>query len=343
MEFLQAVPHLVPFLDVYGNTYKRIHFLALRFKRRILHYTSNQLDSSPILPPPHSILTVRGKVPPIRQDPPRSFLLFTDPSQKEGIRVPDYSVETLLRKFFPENHILYSHFKCDVLYIVANQNPLQILLKKCRRDPAFKLLHTLWHAQHRPRDLTYREISQLRFFKRYDRLLHHCNRWSALAFALCHHQCLQRTGSSPSAFLGRDLFRILKRSQLAPGPLPPASLYQCEILFTESEPLGVTYLYQVEEKKGYVTYVSPMVVAKPPAVFRDSSSMICNFWIPLYRNATAWNEFGMQRYLENLNDCRMHLQKVMGWLHLQESEKYRFILMDLVQVSKIVSRHGESY
>lgn len=336
-------PPLVPvdntildnFIDVYGNRCRRHYFLALRFKRAIITYTPNTLDKVSIVPPHNTILVIRGKCPPLNIQN-HSFLLFTEEKHPQGILITSPSPETLLKTLIPAENVLFSHFKSEVLYLVVNDNPFHPITQLCRKTQAFKALSKFLIAWQKKRPLLLEEIALLRFFKRYDTRLTQFNRWSSFAFELCHDACLQTTHSMPSAFLGKELYLILKRSELPPRfPQPPPEFYQCEILFTDTDPVGVAYRLS-EDRYRLLEYVSPMVVSKPLKKFRDSSSVICNTWLPLYQNLATWQHFGLPFYSNSLFYKKKDLQQILVWLRIQTSEKYKLLSADLSQVAHIL-------
>lgn len=326
------LPNLDKFLQVYGNKCRRKHFIAMRFKRAIITYTPNTLDSVPIEPPDNSIVVIHGKCPPINVTN-QSFLLFTNDAQ--GIQVSNNSVDTLLRSLFPIHLILHSYFKSDVLYLVASENPFSSFMTKCRRDVAFTALCLFEEARHQRRALTLNEVTHLRFFKRPDRELKHFNRWSPFAFDICNEPCFLTTRSHPSAFLGKEVFSILNRSKLPPSELPPPDFYQCEINLSHDEHLGVSFVIS-KQRDPNLEYVSSMVVAKPPETFLDSSFVACNSWLPLYRNYEEWNSFGVENYVLGLHYKKNVLKHILSWLQIQTSEKYNFIYRDMAQVARIL-------
>lgn len=323
------------FVEIYGNRSRRTHFVAMRFKRRVIVYKSNPLDSVPITPPDNSVIVVHGKCPPIDVTH-KTILIFSlgnDPVTP-GIRVTDDSEQTLLRALFPSEKILFSHFHYHKLFFAAHENPYWAITKRCRREAAFKTLCALLEARLQKRPLTLVEVSNLRFFK-CSKDLKQFNKWKNFAFELCSESFVMTTYSHPSAFFGKEVYQILKRSYDFPGPLPPPDFYQCEIFFTDTEPLGVMCLVS-NERDRTVEYVSPMVVEKPKDQFRDNNSVICNTWLPFYRNKETWNFYSLPFYIHGLRYKKFQLQNIISWLQLQTSEKYKFIYLDLLQVVKIL-------
>lgn len=321
------------FIQVYGNRYRRFHFIALRFKRAIITYNSNSLDTVPIAPPNNSVIVVRGKCPPITITN-QSFLLFTQSSHVRGIPVANNSTECLLRALFPQNKILFSYCKSGVLFLIATENRYLGIMKKCRKDQAFKILYNLADARLKKRALTLSEVSNLRFFKRYNDDLKQFNKWTSFAFHLGSDACIETTLSHPSAYLGREVFLILKRSEHPPGSLPPPDFYQDEI-FMETDPVGIAYSVS-KGRDSQIEYVSSMVVSKPSADFQDSGGVICNDWLPLYKNRETWQRFGMVYYVHGLHFKKYLLKHILSWLQIQTSKKHEMIYRDLVQIAKIL-------
>lgn len=321
------------FIKVYGNRYRRFHFIALRFKRAIITYNSNSLDTVPIAPPNNSIIVIRGKCPPITLAN-QSFLLFAQGNRERGIPVANSSTECLLRALFPHNKILFSYFKSDILFLIATENRYFGIMKKCRKDQAFKTLCNLVDARLKKRALTLSEVSNFRFFKRYNDDLKQFNKWTSFAFHLGNDACIETTLSHPSAYLGREVFLILKRSGHPPGELPPPDFYQCELIL-DTGPLGIAYSVS-KGRDLEIEYVSSMVVSNPQADFKDTGGVVCNDWLPLYQNRETWQHFGMAYYIHGLHFKRYLLKHILTWLQIQTSKKYDLIYKDLVHVAKIL-------
>lgn len=338
-QMLPASPTLDKFIEVYGNRYRRIHFLALRFKRAIFTYKPNTQDTDPIEPPPNSIIVIRGKSPPIINRN-QSFLLFVQGTHTQGIQVANSSTECLLRALFPKNKILLSFCKSDILFLVATENPYTSILKMCRKDQAFKILRSLADAHLKKRALTLSEVSQLRFFKRYNDELRQFNKWTSFAFYLGQDACIETTSSHPSAYLGHEVFSILKRSQRPPGLLPPSDFYQCELLISDTNPVGIAYTIS-EDRDLVLEYISSMVVSKPPKPFSDCGRVLCTEWLPLYRNRETWQHFGVIEYVHGLHFKKYLLKQILAWLQIQTSTKYKLMYMDLTQIAKILFKDSQ--
>lgn len=327
---------LEKFVEFYGNRVRRIHFIAMRFKRRVIIYKSNALDSVAITPPDNSIIVVHGKCPPINVTN-QTILLFTlGNNLVSGIRVPDDSEQTLLRALFPPERLLFSHFHYQTLFLAANENPYWRITKRCRREVTFKTLCALLEARQQKRPLTLEEVSNLRFFKSSSDLKQF-NKWKNFAYELCSESFVMTTYSHPSAFFGREVYQILKRSDSSPGPLPPTQFYECELMIDDSDTarLGIMCLVSRDRDRN-VEYVSPMVVVKPMEEFRDCNSVICNMWMPLYNNKENWKNYSLHYYIHGLRYKKFLLQNIVSWLQLQTSEKYKLISLDMLQIVKIL-------
>lgn len=331
---------LEKFVEVYGNRQRRTHFIAMRFKRRVIVYKSNVLDSVPIEPPANSILVVHGSCPPVNVQN-KSFLLFTLGKSNNtfpGIHVADDSEQTLLRALFPPDKILFSHFHHQTLFAAATENPYWRITKRCRREAAFKSLCASLEARLQKRLLTLEEVSDLRFFKSSGDP-RQFNKWKHFAFELCSESFVATTYAHPSAFFGREVYQILKRSDASPGPLPPPDFYRCELWSCDDAdatvPLGMMCVFSSGRDRT-LEYVSPMVVADPKRPFRDTSSVVCETWYPFYRNRENWKRFGLHFYVHGLRYKKIQLQNIVSWLQLQTSEKYKLIYMDMAQVAKIL-------
>lgn len=318
------------FIHVYGNQYQDVYFLALRSKYPI--FFDEPLD--PTLQ--DYILVQRGE---------KCFkfiwkhltLVFMDVSDC----IPDMSVHYFLIQFIPQSDLLYRFYYSNVLYLVTRQNPFHSLLQKCRKSLAYHALCRFWETRQSRQSLTLVDITQLRFFKRYDGQLERFNSWSPFVFELCWNACVWTTYASPSACLGRKVHAILKRSESdIVGPMRPSlEFYQCEILMTDSMPVGVAFRLAYGPKR--LEYVSPMVVSKPHTVFRDVSSVICNRWLPLYQNPAAWHAYGINYYVNGLSRNKKEIKWILDWLRTQRAEKYQHLFADLTYVGYIL--WGEEY
>lgn len=330
------------FINVYGNKFRRNHFIAMRFKRAIISYKCTGLDNTPIEPPDNSIVVIRGPCPPIILNKNQSVLLFTLGNEDEkGIKVTDDSINTLLRALFPPSKIIYSHFTNSTLYVVATWNPFYKITKWCRREAAFQCLVTIVEAKKNHRLLTLDEAAGLRFFKRHSGNLEKFNRWSPFAFHLCCESFYPVTNALPSEYMGREIFKISKRSENSPERVIDSDFYECEIFFTVSEPLGIMCAFS-KDKFHQLEYVSPMVVKETNQSYRDNNSVICDTWMPLYKDQKTWKDYGLSFYIYDLHLKKTRLMNVLLWLQIQTSEKYRLIYTDLVEVAKILFGENET-
>lgn len=129
----------------------------------------------------------------------------------------------------------------------------------------------------------------------------------------------------------------VRRRSLSSTPPP---FYECEVLFTDTEPVGLLFVYAIE-----VTYVSPMVVShlvRDRRSVKDVNRIECNGWIPLYKNRDTWRSFGIKWYASNLQHHKRLLYRVFAWLRNQTVEKYRLLYQDLQHVAHILLGEDES-
>lgn len=330
------------FIDVYGNKFRRQHFIAMRFKRPIISYKCMGFTINSIEPPDNSIIVIRGPCPPIQFNKNQSVLFFTLGTDNENsIKVTDDSVNTLLRALFPPSKIIYSHFAISTLYIVATWNPFHKITKLCRREAAFQCLVTIVEAKKDKRLLTLDEAANLRFFKRHSGKLDKFNRWSPFAFYLCYDSFFPVTKALPSEYTGREIFKILKRSENSPERVNDLDFYECEIFFTDSEPVGILCAFS-KDKFCQLEYVSPMVVKQTNESYLDSGSVVCDTWLQLYKDRKTWKDFGLPFYVYDLHLKKTQLMKVILWLEIQTSDKYKLIHADLVEVAKILFGENET-
>lgn len=321
---------------MYGNKFRRQHFIAMRFKRAIIFYKCTEIDNSPIKPPDNSIIVISGPCPSILLNKNQSVLLFTlEKEAKNGIKVTDNSTNTLLRALFPPSKIIYSHFANSTLYLVATWNPFQKFTKLCRREAAFFCLVTIVEAKKNNRLLTLDEAAKLRFFKRHCGKLDMFNRWSPFAFHLCRKSFFPVTNAPPSEYLGREIFKILNRSENSPERVIDADFYHCEIYFTDSVPVGILCAFS-KDTFYRLEYVSPMVVQKTNELYKDSNSVECDTWLPLYKDKKTWKDYGLPFYIYNLNLKKTWLRNILLWLQKQTSDKYKKIFDDLILVFGIL-------
>ena len=155
------------------------------------------------------------------------------------------------------------------------------------------------------------------------------------AFHLCCESCFSVTNALPSESLGREVFKILKRSDDSPEKVHDRDFYQCEIFFTNNDPVGIMALFS-NEKTYRLDYVSPMIVKKTTEQFKDSNSVICNVWLPLYKDKNTWKNYNLSFYVHELNLKKIQLLDILLWLKIQTAEKYKLIRMDLLEVGKIL-------
>lgn len=322
------------FIEVFGNAYKReFYFIALRFKRAIITYRANILDSTPIEPPDNSVIVIRGNCPPINFNNHHVMLFVTEDSTAPGIRIRDESIQTMLRSFIPKHQIIFSYYYYSTLFLVARSNPFPFM-KKCQKNVSFRTLCAIVEARMQQRPLSLDVIANLRHFKRFSGKLERFNEWSLFAFDLCKNLVYETLYCFPSAQLGKELYHIMNRSNMQPEQLPPSDFYQCELKITDDEPLGFVFLVTGDYN---LEYVSPMVVSKPPAQFKDSGGrVLCNHWMPLYRNQETWKSYGLYYYICGLYSKVKHLKNIIAWLQIQTSEKYKFMYLDLAHVMKIL-------
>jgi hypothetical protein len=140
---------------------------------------------------------------------------------------------------------------------------------------------------------------------------------------------------SPSIVCGQEIHQILNRTERNNSiqQIHPLQFYECEILLTDSEPVGILYLLT----GGELEYISPMVITKPPSRgFQDINRVTCPFWMPLFKNYDTWKTFGLNWYLSDLSNCKIRLRQILLWLSIQTVEKYRNIYSDMKHVGKMI-------
>lgn len=322
------------FIDVYGNKYNRQHFIAIRFKRAIITYHCTEFDTTPIDPPNDSIVVLRGSYCPDIQLDNKCILLYTIGKNviKGGIRVPDQAPNTLLRALIPEDQTKVCEFYHSTLYVIASENPFPKITKTCKKNKAFRALVTFVEATKKNRILTLEEAASIRFFKRHCQKLNNFNRWSPFALNIVYKKFYSLTHALPTSHIGKQLFRLLKRSKKAPEYIIDSDFYRCEVFFTDIEPVGVMCLFEADKLK----YVSPMVVKETSEKFRDTNYIECNTWLPLYKDKQTWNDYCLPFYVHDLSKKKIQLKQVLLWLQNSTVEKYQLLYKDLEQIGKIL-------
>lgn len=311
------------YLDVFGNCYKGVYFIALRFKLPVATY-HQRAGSSPIHVPDNTAVVIHGNTFPKMVEGTKG--LFFKVSNRASS-----SEQMLLKSMFPDQSNLLSCFHRQTLFVVSNKNPFSTWWTKCRRNVAFNALYQFYEIYIGQKSMQLEDIGLLRLFQRncYDPT--HFNTWYQLATALVSKEVNRILARLPSAQLGLTVHQVLRRLQthVLPSNHPPPDFYaQCEIMYTDTEPLGV--LYRTENRK--VIYVSPMVVSYQPYEYRDSNSVFCNCWLPLLQDLNHFKKHVVEWYLKHSTD----LPYVIAWLSMQTAEKYRFLQTDLEQVNYLM-------
>lgn len=79
-----------------------------------------------------------------------------------------------------------------------------------------------------------------------------------------------------------------------------------------------------------------MVVQKTNELYKDSNSVECDTWLPLYKDKKTWKDYGLPFYIYNLNLKKTWLRNILLWLQKQTSDKYKKIFDDLILVFGIL-------
>lgn len=340
MESLTKNPEL--YLQIFGNFKHGLHFLAVRFKKPILNYRGRFTTSSPVEIPEHSIVLFHGPCPPFRTKPSDHLIYTTHPHERLAnvIVVPNPSEKELLSALFSMRIV---HFSCfhkaqSVLYLITQSNPFKEITEKCRKDKAFQALLSLARTiLLEKRALSLQDVALMRHFKRNEKLdsFKKFNTWYFLASEMSYDAFKKRMHRPPSAQIGQKVFQILKRSERIhyDEAVMPLEFYDCEVLLTDAQPVGVQCYFNSRQ---VMEYVSPMVVSDVQRAFSDSSRRICNAWFPLYKNSKSWNDFGLSWYATRLKYAENALPQILRWLRMQTVEKYQLFYKDLSVVGKIL-------
>ncbi|GFW98046.1 uncharacterized protein TNCV_1203471 [Trichonephila clavipes] len=124
---------------------------------------------------------------------------------------------------------------------------------------------------------------------------------------------------------------------------PPPDFYTCRTTLSDTD-LVVIACRIINSK---VEYVSVMILSYTKEWFLDINNIsccfvpmeryaMCQYWFPLMKDKTTWENFGLGWYLSNLLENSIHLTSLIDWVSIQSSEPYRHIRNDLMQIYKIL-------
>lgn len=314
---------LSPYIQVYGNCFgPRKYFIAVHFKKPVIQCSTK----NPIEIPKKSIL-VGHKIT------AEDCLIFVyPPDETLGIPVPDKNIRTLLLALFKPNTLLHSTYASETLFVVTTRNPFKSIWITCKKNTAFRALRKMFIQS----DMTLEDFTELRHFNRNSFNWRKFNAWFHLAESLIEFAFKKKfLKCKPSAQLGKRIRSILKRSKKVDQPLLPADFYECQIMLTDTDPVGILCRLQSNHE---VEYISPMVVSELTQYWdrTDINGEKCNHWFPLYKNAETWKTYGVHFYCERLYDCLIQVRNILKWLQSKHIDKYRLLYADLNHVANIL-------
>ncbi|GBO23299.1 hypothetical protein AVEN_179032-1 [Araneus ventricosus] len=252
-----------------------------------------------------------------------------------AISVSSTSEEALLKALFGQAKIIYSNCIHKTLFVLARGNTFRSFYHRCLRKDAYRAMVTSTDLALDPNTrMTIQDAAQFRFFHRNNHDLTSFTAWYQLVQHIIRDKMTEAFKQPPTTKFGMTVHKLIQRSSqhISPDNHPSKEFYSCEILFTDSVPLGVAY--RVEN--GMLGFVSPMVVSEQDRAYKDSDYVICNGWIPLYRNKKTWNEFRLEWYVTHLGFSLRFFSSILAWISLQIGEKYQQMYIDLIQAYFII-------
>lgn len=313
---------LSPYIQVYGNCFgSHRYFIAVHFKKPVIRCSTNKI---PVEIPNKSIVVSHKATA-------EECLMFTHPPDKSiGIPVADKKNHTLLLALFKPHSLLHSVYASETLFVVATQNPFQSIWFLCPKNAAFRALRKIFTQTH----WTWEDLAELRHFHRNSVQWKRFNSWFHLAESFFQLPFREKflTYIRPSAQLGKRIHGILRRSTRV-VPSLPADFYQCQIMLTDSKPVGILCKFLPNQE---LEYISPMVVSEMDWDMKDVNGKTCTHWFPFYKDATTWKQEGLHFYCKRLYDSLIQMAKIRKWLQSQTFERYKHIYRDMHQVAYIL-------
>ncbi|KAF8784204.1 Capsid-associated protein Vp91 like protein [Argiope bruennichi] len=326
------------FIQVYGNVFKnKMYFLAIRFISPVVILKSLGCSQEIIKPIENSIVVLASKINNslLETESCLCFQVNGNTNNTNIISVSNSTEECLLRALLKDTKIISSIYVQKTLFVLSCSNPFRTFYYKCPRNESYRALVDLTDMSLDSKiHMTVQDVAKLRFFHRNNYNLKVFNAWYHFVQHIVRDKMSDRFKQPITSNIGSKVFKIIQRSSnhVLSDNHPSKDFYICEILFTTTVPLGVAY--RVEN--GMLNYVSPMIVSEITQVYKDSNYIICNGWMPLYRDEAAWKTFGMEWYVTHLGFSLRYFPSILTYIAQQNNEKYRQMYIDLSKVYFIV-------
>lgn len=340
------VNRIFPYLEVSGNSYKNYFFIAVRFLNPVLF---SQFGSTGLKTSEKRCVVVSSNSPLVKMD--KSMLFFTTKrfSSLQWGLVED----KLLHNCFDLEFILHKTHNARMFYAVTTKNPFATLWKPTKKSIAFNALVKLFNScVLNVVPFTAREAALLRHFQRNKREKNTFSSWIYLAMSMTRERMNLGFLHIADARFGKQIHTILKRSDnhVTPFNHPPTDFYECRLTLCDTEPVGIACCIYHSK----TLYVSNMVMTHTILCFSDTQHVKirclndfgnqyggnetkCNFWFPLYKNRSTWENFGLEWYLKDRFDKCLKLVGILDWLSAQKADVYCNMKIDLLQVFEILT------
>lgn len=338
--------HLSDFITVSGNKYKHFYFIAARFKRPLIILKN---FGNPVDIPSNTCILVESlsSVYKIQISKPTMFI---SASNNFGGNATE---KQILLAYFSQFSIRFHAFDKRTLYIISTTNPFSSFWNRAKKGVAYKaLVKLISSCLLYDSEFTHETAALMRHFKRNNDDITSFNTWYALAHNLSVIRTKKIFNRLPCAYFGKQLFKIMKRSEkyVLPSNHPPSDFYLCQITLQESVPVGVAFRLVADK----VEYVSVMIVSFRKEWYLDTQRMaccldsyserpaVCRNWLPLFKDLKTWQNYGLLYYTSDLRLNTARLVAVLDWLSIQTSEPYRHMKNDFMQIHKILTGINKS-
>jgi hypothetical protein len=251
----------------------------------------------------------------------------------------DDEEETVLESFFPSKaDIVFKHFDRHTLFTICKSNPFFRLLRPNPKNAAFRVLRdvaeTLNLSNLDEKVLPIDFIERFRVFKQCDtaKIRNYCY-WYPLAQRL-YRPSFEKLfdGSIPAHRQTSTAWKLYRLSQRLKELdedtfIVPREFYECELLSDGC--VGIMC-------NDYATYVSPMVVAKQSAKFKDVNHETCNVWIPLFKDPENFRTKALPELMRKGLRTKIIKDVIETLISLDHIEKYKFMLVDMEIMWKVL-------
>lgn len=313
------------YVEAYGNVYRNLKFIALKFIKPILRIRLN--DTVETIDDTHNILVLYSNK---KLHLKTNTLTYVVNAECSGaIQVKDGDESELLLALLNRSEIYKYVFHHSTLYVVGSLR-LSFNYEILPKTAILKALYTLtkncldgtFNIQH---------FQLCKYFKRNNLEWKKWNSWWYLIKLNLNHTYYIKQPITLQ--LAHKLANIYKKSQYD-FELENSNFYNCEIELSTKPLLGI--MYKMENDK--LLYVSPMIVSKyvGKKSFKDVNFIECNYWLPLYFNKTVWLSEGIYFYILQVYKYTKHLKLILNYLKDSKIDKYIFIKKDLSIVFNIL-------